>query len=174
MKTSARMRSVSQSVQPEDHVSPKRQRTGSVKPKEKARQAPSVIEEVESDAEEPVVERSKKKVAAKPAQEKAKRAPSVTEDGESETEEPMVEQPKKKVAAKTTVPEKKAKENRPMMPRVTVRKVSLPRPSGPQVSMLKLRLHRLTKSPRMATTATLLHQRRRLEHQLEASAHNLR
>jgi len=126
MKTSALMRSVSQSVQPEDHVSPKRQRTGSVKPKEKGRKAPSVIEEVESDADEPVAEKLKKKVAAKLV-EKARKAPSVTEDVDSGAEEHAVEHPKKKVAAKATVPEKKAKENRPMMPRVTVRKVSLPR-----------------------------------------------
>ena len=123
MKTSARWRSVSQSVQPEDHVSPKRQRTGSVKPKEKARKAPSVIEEVESDVEEPVVEKPKKNVAAKLVG-KARKAPSVTEDVDSDAEEYAVEQLKKKVAAKATVPEKKAKENRPMMPRVTVRKVS--------------------------------------------------
>jgi hypothetical protein len=120
MKTSARMRSVSQSVQPEDPVSPKRQRTGSVKPKEKARKAPSVIEEVESDAEEPVVEKPKKKV-----QEKTKRATSVIQDVGSDIEEPVVEQPKKNVAAKPAAAEKKAKENRPMMPRVTVRKVGL-------------------------------------------------
>jgi len=90
MKTSARMLSVSQSVQPEDPPSAKKQKITAVKSKEKVRKQPSIVEEaeVESDAEEPIVEKPKKKAAAKPT------------------------------------PEKKAKENKPVAPRVTVRKVS--------------------------------------------------
>lgn len=89
MKTSARMRSVSQSVQPEDPPSAKKQKTAATKPKEKVRKPPSIVEEAEeSDADEPVVEKPKKKTAAKPT------------------------------------PEKKAKENKPVAPRLTVRKVS--------------------------------------------------
>jgi hypothetical protein len=89
MKTSARMRSVSQSVQPEDPPSAKKQKTAPAKPKERTKRQPSIVEEeVESDVEEPVVEKPKKKVAAKP------------------------------------VVEKKAKENKPVAPRLTVRKVS--------------------------------------------------
>jgi hypothetical protein len=85
MKTSARMRSVSQSVQPEDPPSAKKQKTAPAKPKERTKRQPSIVEE---DMEEPVVEKPKKKVAAKP------------------------------------VVEKKAKENKPVAPRLTVRKVS--------------------------------------------------
>jgi PBP1b-binding outer membrane lipoprotein LpoB len=89
MKTSARMRSVSQSVQPEDPPSAKKQKTAPAKPKERTKRQPSIVEEeVESDVEEPIVEKPKNKVAAKP------------------------------------VVEKKAKENKPVAPRLTVRKVS--------------------------------------------------
>jgi hypothetical protein len=92
MKTSARMRSVSQSVQPEDPPSAKKQRAASVKPKERAKRQPSIVEE---EAEvEPV----------------------------SEAEEPVVEKPKNKAPAKPAA-EKKAKENKPVAPRLTVRKV---------------------------------------------------
>jgi outer membrane biosynthesis protein TonB len=71
MKTSARMRSVSQSVQPEDPPSAKKQKTAAAKPKERTKRQPSVVqEEVDSDMDEPVVEKPKKKVAAKPAVEK--------------------------------------------------------------------------------------------------------
>jgi len=89
MKTSARMRSVSQSVQPEDPPSAKKQKTAAAKPKERTKRQPSIVEE----------------------------------EAESEVEEPTMEKPKKKVAAKPAV-EKKAKENKPVAPRLTVRKVS--------------------------------------------------
>jgi outer membrane biosynthesis protein TonB len=71
MKTSARMRSVSQSVQPEDPPSAKKQKTAPAKPKERTKRQPSIVqEEVESDVEEPVAEKPKKKAAPKPVVEK--------------------------------------------------------------------------------------------------------
>jgi hypothetical protein len=63
MKTSARMRSVSQSVQPEDPPSAKKQKTAPAKPKERTKRQPSIVEEeVESDVEEPVVEKPRRRL----------------------------------------------------------------------------------------------------------------
>jgi hypothetical protein len=83
MKSSSRIRSASQSVQPEERATPKRQKTTVVKPKEKAKMQEAIAEEA-SDVEEPVVEKPKKKavekapVAEKKLKENKPVAPRVT------------------------------------------------------------------------------------------------
>jgi hypothetical protein len=135
MKSSSRVRSASQSVQPEERATPKRQKTAVVKPKEKAKMHEAIAE------------------------------------GASDVKEPFVEKPKKKAVEKAYVAEKKSKENKPVAPRVTVRKVGrcMTTPRGVADA---LRLLPLTKSPTMAKHTTPPHPRRRLELQLEVSAHS--
>lgn len=65
MKVSARIRSASQSVQPEEPVSTKKATAS--KGKDKAKKQIEAIEEALSEEEEPIVEKSKKKVVEKPA-----------------------------------------------------------------------------------------------------------